>query len=173
MFISTLIHTIDGVKSRPQIPRGTKFVSLHEDKPREVNIVFVSQQLDPRGGGSNSPRPPGPLGPPRYFGLPMENLGRPPLPPNKPYHRPFNYLEYVKDFDPYAHVRIFKVAIRTNGETNDAKIVNLFSFTLKGICIINVTIIWENTQIVFLQNCSWLFVKGSKKFKMMKKFTYS
>ncbi len=39
----------------------------------------------------------------------------------------------MKDVDPYAHVRMFKVAIRTNGETNDAKIINLFSFTLKDI----------------------------------------
>jgi hypothetical protein len=34
----------------------------------------------------------------------MVNLGRPPLPPNRPYHQPFNYLEYVKDFDLDAHV---------------------------------------------------------------------
>jgi len=50
-----------------------------------------------------------------------------------PYCRPLNYFKYVKDVDPYAHVRMFKVAIRTNGETNDAKIINLFSFTLKDI----------------------------------------
>jgi len=42
------------------------------------------------------------------------------LPPNKPYRWPLNYLEYVKDFDPNAHVKVFKVAIRTNSETNDA-----------------------------------------------------
>ncbi len=40
-FISTPVHTIDGVKSIPQTPRGIKFVSLHEDIPREVNRVFV------------------------------------------------------------------------------------------------------------------------------------
>jgi hypothetical protein len=50
----------------------------------------------------------------------MVHLGKPPLPPNKPYHQPFNYLEYVKDFDPDAHVKIFKVAIKANSETNDA-----------------------------------------------------
>jgi hypothetical protein len=58
--------------------------------------------------------------------------GRPPLPPNKSYHRPFNYLE-VKDFDPNVHVRVFKVTFRTNNETNDVKMIDMFSFTLKDI----------------------------------------
>jgi hypothetical protein len=39
----------------------------------------------------------------------------------------------VKDFDPNAHVRVFKAAIRANGETKDAKIANLFGFTFKDI----------------------------------------
>jgi hypothetical protein len=54
-FVSTLIHIVDGVRSRPQTPIGTKFVNLHEDIPREVNKVFVSQPLDPGGGGSDPP----------------------------------------------------------------------------------------------------------------------
>ncbi len=117
-----LVNTIVGIKSRPQTPRGTKFVGLHEDKPWEMSKVFVSQPSNQRGGR--------PLG---YFGLPMVHPGRPPLPPNRPYRRPFNYLKYVKDFDPHIHVRVFKVAIRANRETNDAKIVNMFSFTFKNI----------------------------------------
>ncbi len=44
-----------------------------------------------------------------------------------------SYLEYVKDFDLNAHVNVFKVSIRTNSETNDANIVDLFCFTLKNI----------------------------------------
>jgi hypothetical protein len=36
----------------------------------------------------------------------------------------------VKDPNPNVHVKVFKVAIQTKNETNDAKIVNLFSFTL-------------------------------------------
>jgi len=59
------------------------------------------------------------------------NPSRSPLPPKRPYCQPLNYPEYVKDVDPNAHVKVFKVAIKTNGETNDAEIVNLFSFTLK------------------------------------------
>jgi hypothetical protein len=57
----------------------------------------------------------------------MVNPSRPPLPPNKPYHRPFNYLKCDQD----ANVRIFKVATKTNSETNDVEIINLFNFTLK------------------------------------------
>jgi hypothetical protein len=63
----------------------------------------------------------------------MVNFGRPPLPLNRPYHWPFNYSEYVKDSDPYVHVRVFKVVIKVNNETNDVEIVNLFNFTLKDI----------------------------------------
>jgi hypothetical protein len=68
-----------------------------------------------------------PLGPSRYFGLPMVNLSIPPLPPNKVYHWPFNYPEYVKDYDPYVHVGVFQVIIKTNGETKDAFFFNIFS----------------------------------------------
>jgi hypothetical protein len=50
-----------------------------------------------------------------------------------PYHRPFNYPEYVKDSNSNAYVRVFKVAIKANGETKDVQIVNLFSFTLRDI----------------------------------------
>ncbi len=32
-----------GVKSKPQTPRGTNFVRLHEDIPREMNKTFASQ----------------------------------------------------------------------------------------------------------------------------------
>ncbi len=65
--------------------------------------------------------------------MPIMNSSKPSLPPNRPYRRPFNYLEYVKDSNPDAHVRVFKATIRSNGETNDAKIDNLFSFTFKDV----------------------------------------
>jgi hypothetical protein len=47
----------------------------------------------------------------------MVNPSMPPLPPNRPYHQPFNYPKYVKDFNPNAHVKVFKAAIRANNET--------------------------------------------------------
>jgi hypothetical protein len=50
LFVLAPIHTIDSVQSRPKALRGTNFVSLHEDIPIEVNKVFASEPLDPRGG---------------------------------------------------------------------------------------------------------------------------
>jgi hypothetical protein len=61
------------------------------------------------------------------------NPSRPPLPPNKPYCWPFNYLEYVKNFNLDALVRILKTAIKANRETKGVNIVNMFSFTLRDI----------------------------------------
>ncbi len=52
-------------------------MNLHEDFPKEVNKGFASQPLDQEGGDSDPLRP---LRPPRYFGLLMVHLGRPPLP---------------------------------------------------------------------------------------------
>jgi hypothetical protein len=86
LFVLAPIHTIDGVRSKPQTPRGTKFVGLHENISREVNKVFASQPLNLGRGGSNPLGSPGPPRPPGYFGLPMVNLNMPPLPPNRPYH---------------------------------------------------------------------------------------
>jgi hypothetical protein len=75
------------------------------------------------------------------------NSGKPPLPLNKPYHRPLNYLEYVKDFDPYVHVRILKLPL----ETKDAKIVICLVLPSEILCLTNVTITWEITHIVLLK----------------------
>jgi hypothetical protein len=63
----------------------------------------------------------------------MVHPGKPPLPPNKPYHRPFNYLEYLKDFDLDAHVRVLKISIILNSEIDDVQIINMFNFTLRDI----------------------------------------
>jgi hypothetical protein len=41
--VSAPFITISSIKSRPHIPRGTKFVNLHEDFPRKVNKVFACQ----------------------------------------------------------------------------------------------------------------------------------
>jgi hypothetical protein len=63
----------------------------------------------------------------------MVHPSKQPLLPNRFYRRPFNYPKYVKDSDLDAHVRVFKVAIKENKEIDDAKIVNLFSYTFKNI----------------------------------------
>jgi hypothetical protein len=52
----------------------------------------------------------------------------------------------------------FLKSIKVNGEIDYVEFVDLFSFTLKIFCLINVT-------------TTWLFVKSAKKFRMMSKFT--
>jgi hypothetical protein len=75
----------------------------------------------------------------------MVNLGKTPLPPNRHYHRPLNYPKYVKDFDPNAHVRVFKTSIRANNETMMQKLLIYIILPSKILCLIGVTIIWEIT----------------------------
>ncbi len=36
-FVSTLIHNVVGIMSKPQSPRGTEHVNVHEKVPKEVN----------------------------------------------------------------------------------------------------------------------------------------
>ncbi len=60
----------------------------------------------------------------------MVNLGKPPLPPNKPYCRPLNYLEYVKIL---TQMFMLEYLIKANSETDDAKNVHLFNFTFRDI----------------------------------------
>jgi hypothetical protein len=86
-FVSAPIHNIVSIRSKPQTPRGTQLVSVHEEMPIKVNKFFVSQPSDVRGGGSN---PLGPLGPLGYFRLQMVNPNKPRLPLSKPYHWPLN-----------------------------------------------------------------------------------
>jgi hypothetical protein len=40
------------------------------------------------------------------------------------------YPPYVKNMNPYAHVWVFRIVIKTNGETENEDIVNMFIFTL-------------------------------------------
>jgi hypothetical protein len=40
------------------------------------------------------------------------------------------YSTYVKDIDLDGHIKVFKKAIRKNGEIVEAYIINLFGFTL-------------------------------------------
>jgi hypothetical protein len=68
---------------------------------------------------------------------------------------------------------IFKATIKANSETNDAKIVNLFSFTLRDI-MSN----WCNNYMgdyldYIFAELQLVFVKGTKKLRMMNKFNCS
>jgi hypothetical protein len=42
-FVSTPINIVVGITSKPNIPRGIKFVNLHEDIPRKANKFFINQ----------------------------------------------------------------------------------------------------------------------------------
>jgi len=52
------------------------------------------------------------------------------LVPNSITKLPYKKLQYVKNTDPNAHIRVFKKAIKVNGETMEADIIDLFGFTL-------------------------------------------
>jgi hypothetical protein len=95
----------------------------------------------------------------------MVNLGKPPLPPNKPYHWPLNYLECVKDSNLDVHARVFKVVIKANDETKYSKIVNVFSFTFK-----NIVFDWCNNYMGDYPNCTFakLLLTFNKWFKILK-----
>jgi hypothetical protein len=75
----------------------------------------------------------------------MVNPWRPPLPPNRPYHWPLKYLEYVKDLNPNVHVKVFKATISKNGETKMQKLSICLVLLSKILCPIGVTITWEIT----------------------------
>jgi hypothetical protein len=47
-------------------------------------------------------------------------------------YKKLQYPTYVKDTNPDAHIRVFKKAIKANGETMEANIINLFGFTFKN-----------------------------------------
>jgi hypothetical protein len=46
-------------------------------------------------------------------------------------YKKLQYPTYVKDTDPNAHIRVFKKAIKANGEMVEANIINLFGFTFR------------------------------------------
>jgi len=47
-------------------------------------------------------------------------------------YRKLQYPTYVKDIDLDVHIKVFKKAIKTNGETMEVDIINLFGFTLRN-----------------------------------------
>jgi hypothetical protein len=51
-------------------------------------------------------------------------------PTNKLPYPKLQYPTYMKDINLDAHIRVFKKAIRTHGETMEANIINMFGFTL-------------------------------------------
>jgi hypothetical protein len=46
-------------------------------------------------------------------------------------YKKLQYPTYVKDIDLDVHIRVFKKAIKVNGETVKVDIINMFGFTFK------------------------------------------
>ncbi len=77
--------------------------------------------------------------------VPLDLEGDPPKPPrgaiitfvqhvvlySRPFKRPLNHPKYKKNIDSNAHVQVFKVATKANGEMIDEEIANLFNFMLR------------------------------------------
>ncbi len=54
-------------------------------------------------------------------------------PTNKLWYRKFQYPTYAKDINLNVHIKVFKKAIRVNGEIMEVEIINLIGFTLQNI----------------------------------------
>jgi hypothetical protein len=47
LFVTTLAHTLAGMRSRPQTLKVTQLVSVHREMPKEVNKIFTRQPSYP------------------------------------------------------------------------------------------------------------------------------
>jgi hypothetical protein len=80
-------------------------------------------------------------------------------------YKKLQYLTYVKDTNLDAHIRVFKKAIKINGETMEANIINLFGFTLKDNIFE-----WGENHVQDQANCIFVKLEQTicKQFKTMK-----
>jgi hypothetical protein len=80
-------------------------------------------------------------------------------------YRKLQYLTYVEGTNHDAHIRVFKKAIKTNGETVQANIINLFGFTLRD----NISG-WGENYVQDHQNCIFEELEQAfcKRFKIVK-----
>jgi hypothetical protein len=88
-----------------------------------------------------------------------------PKPPTKLPYRKLQYPTYVKDTNPDAHIRMFKKAIKANGEIVEVNIINMFGFTLKNNIIEWGEIFVQNHPIFIFEELEQTFYK---QFKTMK-----
>jgi hypothetical protein len=47
----------------------------------------------------------------------------------------FKYLDFKKDVDPDAHVKMFNSLVKANAETSKEYIINVFNYTLKDMAL--------------------------------------
>ncbi len=82
----------------------------------------------------------------------------------------FMYLDFKKDVDPNVHVKVFNFVVKTNVETSEKYIINVFNYMLKYT-----TSYWCHNYILkFLDYVFWSlhkhFANVIKRFKMMRKY---
>jgi hypothetical protein len=68
-------------------------------------------------------------------------------------YRKLQYPTYVKDINLDAHIKVFKKAIKANGETVEVDIINLFGLFSRIISLNGVKTMFNTIQIAFLK--SW------------------
>jgi hypothetical protein len=80
-------------------------------------------------------------------------------------YRKLQYPTYVKDIELDAHIRVFKKAIKTNGEIVEVDIINLFGFTFRD----NISK-WGENYGQNHPNCTFEELEQAfcKRFKMVK-----
>jgi hypothetical protein len=66
--------------------------------------------------------------PPWYQPLVVQHVSKP---TTKLPYKELQYPTYVKDINPNVHIKIFKKAIKANGETMEVDIINMFGFTFR------------------------------------------
>jgi hypothetical protein len=75
------------------------------------------------------------------------------------------YPTYIKDIDLDVHIRVFKKAIKANGETTEVDIINLFGFTFRdNICKCGENYVQDHPNCAFEE----LEQTFCKQFKTMK-----
>jgi hypothetical protein len=64
------------------------------------------------------------------------------------------------DIDLDVHIKVFKKAIKVNGEIMEADIINLFGFTFRNNIAKWVKVLFKTTQIAHLKSWSNYFVNN-------------
>jgi hypothetical protein len=75
------------------------------------------------------------------------------------------YPTYVKDINLDAHIKVFKMTIKANGETMEADIINMFGFTFKDNIFE-----WGENYVQDHPNCTFKELEQTfcKQFKIVK-----
>jgi len=85
----------------------------------------------------------------------------------------FKYPNFKKDVDPYAHVKVFNFAVKSNEKTFEEYIINVFSSMLR-----NTTLDWRHYYMLefpnyLFQNLHRHFANVIGRLRMMNKYIWS